>query len=87
MKTMIRVAAASQPPAVAGAIAALVRQYCWAEVQAIGANAVNQMMKAAIIAQRYLEEDGLALTMVPSFVMVELYGQEWTAMRLQVQGC
>ena len=52
---LIRVAADSPPSAVAGAIAKQVRRKGWAEVQAIGAGAVNQMMKAAIVARHYLE--------------------------------
>ncbi len=87
MENIIRVAADSQPSTVAGAIAAFVRQHQRAEVQAIGARAVNQMMKAATIARRYLEEDGLSLTLRPSFVLVEIHGQERTAVRLHIRGC
>ena len=50
MADVIRVAATSRSTAVAGAIAGVVREHGRAEIQAIGAGAVNQAVKAAAIA-------------------------------------
>ena len=47
---MIKVSATSRTSAVAGAIAGVVREHHRAEVQAIGAGAVNQAIKALVLA-------------------------------------
>ena len=57
MAELIRVSATSRSTAVAGAIAGVMRQQRYAEVQAIGASAVNQAIKAIAIARGYLEQD------------------------------
>jgi stage V sporulation protein S len=82
---VMKVAAKSRSTAVAGAIAGVVRESGRAEVQAIGAGAVNQALKAAAIARGYLALDGIDVVCVPSFVEVEIDGQERTAIRLAVE--
>jgi stage V sporulation protein S len=82
---VIKVAARSRSTAVAGAIAGVVRENGRAEVQAIGAGAVNQALKAAAIASGYLELDGIAIVCIPSFVEVEIDGQERTAIKLSIE--
>jgi stage V sporulation protein S len=84
MGEIIRVAADSQPSAVAGAIANVIREHRRAEVQAIGVNAVNQMMKATIIARRYLVENNLDLSIVPDFADVIINERQLTALKLYV---
>jgi stage V sporulation protein S len=85
MVDVIRVAAQSRSTAVAGAIAGVVREQGRAEVQAIGAGAVNQAVKAAAIARGFLALDGLDIVCIPSFTDVELGGQERTAIRIAVE--
>lgn len=82
---VIRVAAISRSTAVAGAIAGVMREKGNVDVQAIGAGAVNQAIKAVIIARGYLELDGIDIICIPSFVEVMIDGQERTAVRLTVQ--
>jgi stage V sporulation protein S len=82
---MIKVAARSRSTAVAGAIAGVVRESGRAEVQAIGAGAVNQAVKAAAIARGYLELDGIDVICIPSFVEVQIDGLERTAIRLSIE--
>ena len=82
---VIKVAARSRSTAVAGAIAGVVRENGRAEVQAIGAGAVNQALKAAAIASGYLELDGINIVCIPSFVEVEIDGQERTAIKLSIE--
>ena len=82
---VIKVAARSRSTAVAGAIAGVVRENGRAEVQAIGAGAVNQALKAAAIAHGYLELDGIDIVCIPSFVEVEIDGQERTAIKLSIE--
>lgn len=81
---VIKVSARSRTAAVAGAIAGVVRESQRAEVQAIGAGAVNQAIKAIVIAKGYLEEEGVQVVCDPSFVDVEIDDQERTAVRIVV---
>jgi len=82
---VIRVAASSRSTAVAGAIAGVMREQEQVDVQAIGAGAVNQAIKAVTIARGYLELDGIDIVCVPSFVEVMIDDQERTAVRLCVE--
>jgi len=82
---VIKVSAESRTSAVAGAIAGVVRERRRAEVQAIGAGAVNQAVKAVAIARGYLHEDGLDVICIPEFVTVDIEGKERTAVRLVVE--
>jgi stage V sporulation protein S len=83
--TVIKVSSQSRTSAVAGAIAGVVREHRRAEVQAIGAGAVNQAVKAVAIARGYLQEDGLDVICIPEFTSVEIDGKERTALRLVVE--
>ena len=82
---VIKVSANSRSTAVAGAIAGVIREQKHAEVQAIGASAVNQAIKAVAIANGYLKLDGIQIVCVPSFTEVEINGNERTAVRLSVE--
>jgi stage V sporulation protein S len=82
---IIKVAATSRSTAVAGAIAGVMREKGQVDVQAIGAGAVNQAVKAITIARGYLELDGIDIICVPSFVEVAIDNQERTAVRLTVE--
>ncbi|MEA3377665.1 MAG: stage V sporulation protein S [Chloroflexota bacterium] len=82
---IIRVASDSRSTAVAGAIAGVMREQDHVDVQAIGAGAVNQAVKAVAIARGYLELDGIDIICIPSFVEVDIEGQERTAVRLGVE--
>jgi len=81
---VIKVSARSRSTAVAGAIAGVIRDQGYAEVQAIGASAVNQAVKAVAIARGYLQEDGIAIVTIPVFVEVDIQGLERTAVKLVV---
>lgn len=82
---VIKVSAKSRSTSVAGAIAGVVRENGHAEVQAIGAGAVNQAIKATAIARGYLTLDGIDVICIPSFTEVEIDGQERTALRFVVE--
>ena len=82
---VIKVSARSRTASVAGAIAGVMREVRRAEVQAIGAGAVNQAIKAIAIARGYLLEEGIDIICVPSFVEVEIDTQERTALRILVE--
>jgi len=82
---IIKVASTSRSTAVAGAIAGVMRERGQVDVQAIGAGAVNQAVKACCIARGYLELDGIDIVCIPMFVEVDIDGQERTAVRLSVE--
>ncbi len=82
---IIKVSARSRTASVAGAIAGVIRESGRAEVQAIGAGAVNQAVKAIAIATGYLEEEDVHVVCVPSFVEVFIEDQERTAVRIVVE--
>lgn len=82
---MIKVSANSRTSAVAGAIAGVVREHHRAEVQAIGAGAVNQAMKALVLATGYLRNDGIFVSCVPEFADVTIEDKVRTAIRLVIE--
>lgn len=82
---IIKVSAKSRSTAVAGAIAAVIREQRFAEVQAIGAGAVNQAVKALAIARGYLSRDDIDIVFTPYFTEVDIDGQERTAVRFKVE--
>ena len=83
---IIKVSARSRKSAVAGAIAGVFREHGRAEVQAIGAGAVNQSIKALVLAISYLKErDGIDVACVPEFVDVEIEDKVRTAIKLVVE--
>ncbi len=82
---VLKVSAHSRPSAVAGAIAAVVRNTGRADVQAIGAGATNQAIKAVAIARDYLQPDGIDIMVVPAFIDVLIANEERTAIRLAVE--
>jgi len=82
---IIKVSATSRTSAVAGAIAGVIREHNKAEVQAIGAGAVNQAVKALILANGYLKEEGIHVACIPEFVDVEIEDKVRTAVRLVIE--
>ena len=81
----IKVSANSRTSAVAGAIAGVIREHKRAEVQAIGAGAVNQAIKALALATTYLKNDGINVACVPEFVDVEIEDKVRTAVKLVIE--
>ena len=84
MPDLIKVSANSHPLAVAGAIAGIIREHKHAEVQAIGAGAVNQAVKALILATGYLKEDSIRIAFVPEFADVKIEENLRTAIKLVI---
>lgn len=82
---IIKVAASSRTPAVAGAIAGIVREHGSVEVQAIGASAVNRAIKSIVMAQKYLHAEEKHLWFHPRFMDTLIKGQERTVLQLVVE--
>ena len=81
----VKVSARSVPKAVAGAIAAIIREGRSVEVQAVGAGAVNQAVKAIAIACVYMKEENTEIATIPSFAGIEINGEERTAICFVVE--
>lgn len=79
-----RVSSQSNPNSTAGAIANVVREQGFAELQMIGAGAVNQAIKAVAIARTFLASSGVDLVCIPTFTEVHIDGALRTAIRLAV---
>lgn len=82
---LLKVSSNSSSSAVAGALAAIIREQGGAELQAIGAGAVNQAIKAVAIARGFVAPQGIDLVCVPAFTNIDIDGAEKTALRLIVQ--
>ena len=82
---ILKVSASSRPVAVAGAIAGVIRSKGKVEIQAIGAGAINQAIKAIAISRGYVAPGGLDLVCTPSFIDISIDGEERTGIRLVVE--
>ena len=82
---IIKVSGSSRTSAVAGAIAGVFRDNKVVEIQAIGAGAVNQAVKALVLAKNYLAEDGFDVVFIPSFTEVVINENERTAVQIIVE--
>lgn len=82
---VLRVSAKSKPNAVAGALAGVIKEKGSAEIQAIGAGALNQAIKAVAIARIFVESSDIDLICIPAFTDIEIEGEERTAIRLIVE--
>ena len=82
---IIKVAGKSRTSAVAGAIAGVFREKQYVEVQAIGASAINQAVKAMALAKSYLAEDGHNIVCIPEFVDVVIDDKIRTAIKFVIE--
>ena len=82
---IIKVAGTSRTAAVAGAIAGVFRENEITEIQAIGAGAVNQAVKAIILSRGYLTEDGFDVVFFAEFTDVEIDGNIRTAIKITAE--
>ena len=82
---LLKVSTKSSPNSVAGAISGVVREHGSVEIQAIGAGASNQAIKAVAIARGFLAPSGIDLICVPAFTTVAIDGEERTGIKLIVE--
>ena len=82
---VLKVSAKSNPNSVAGALAGVLREKGGAEIQSIGAGALNQAVKAIAIARGFVAPSGIDLVTVPAFTDIEIEGEERTAIKLIVE--
>jgi stage V sporulation protein S len=82
---VLKVSAKSNPNSIAGALAGVIRERGMAEIQAIGAGALNQAVKAVAIARGFVAPSGLELICIPAFTDIQIDGEERTAIKLIVE--
>jgi stage V sporulation protein S len=82
---ILKVSSKSNPNAVAGALAGVIRKKGTAELQAIGAGALNQAVKAVAIARGFVAPSGVDLIAIPTFTDIEIDGKDRTAIKLIVE--
>ncbi|MDD4066875.1 MAG: stage V sporulation protein S [Clostridia bacterium] len=82
---ILRISTKSNPNSIAGAIAGLVKESGHAEMQAIGAGALNQAVKAIAIARGFVAPTGADLVCTPAFTEVQIAGEGRTGIKLLVE--
>ncbi|GAU79088.1 MULTISPECIES: stage V sporulation protein S [Fusibacter] len=82
---VLKVSSKSNPNSVAGALAGVIREHGSAEIQAVGAGAINQSIKAIAIARGFVSPSGIDLVCIPAFADIIIDGEERTAIKLIVQ--
>jgi len=82
---VLKVSTKSNPNSVAGAIAGAIRSGEAVIIQVVGAGALNQAVKASVIARGILAESGLDIVCVPAFANIEIDGEQRTALRLRLE--
>ncbi|RQD74596.1 MAG: stage V sporulation protein S [Candidatus Syntrophonatronum acetioxidans] len=82
---ILKVSANSKPKSVAGALAAVIRETGKAEIQAVGAGAVNQAIKAIAITRGYVAPNGINLVAIPAFAEIVIDNEERTAIKFIVE--
>ena len=82
---VLKVSTKSNPNSVAGALAAIIKEKNIVEIQAVGAGAINQAVKAIAIARGFVAPSGKDIVCVPAFTDIEIDGEERTAIKIIVQ--
>ena len=82
---VLKVSTKSNPNSVAGALAAIIKEQNIAEIQAVGAGAINQAVKAIAIARGFIAPSGKDVVCIPAFTGIQIDGEERTAIKLIVQ--
>ena len=82
---VLKVSTKSNPNSVAGALAAIINERNTVEIQAVGAGAINQAVKAIAIARGFVAPSGKDIVCIPAFTDIEIDGEERTAIKLIIQ--
>ncbi|MEG0295978.1 MAG: stage V sporulation protein S [Clostridium sp.] len=82
---VLKVSTKSNPNSVAGALAAIIKEKNIVEIQAVGAGAINQAVKAIAIARGFVAPSGKDIVCIPAFTDIQIDGEERTAIKLIIQ--
>lgn len=83
--TLLKVSSKSKANAVAGAITGVIKERGKAELQVVGAGALNQAVKAVAIARGFIAPSGVDLICIPAFHEIDINGEERTAIKILVE--
>ena len=81
----LKVSSKSNPSSVAGALANVFKEHNNVEIQAVGAGALNQAIKAIAIARGFVAPSGKNLVCIPAFADISIEGEEKTAIKLIIE--
>ncbi len=81
----LKVSSKSNPNSVAGALANVFRSNGSVEIQAVGAGALNQAIKAVAIARGFLAPSGKNIVCIPAFTDISIEGEDRTAIKLIIE--
>ena len=81
----LKVSSKSNSSSVAGALANVFKEHNIVEIQAVGAGAINQAVKAIAIARGFVAPSGKNLVCTPAFIDINIDGEERTAIKLIVE--
>ncbi|MBR1386212.1 MAG: stage V sporulation protein S [Bacilli bacterium] len=81
----LKVSSKSNPNNVAGAITNILKEKDKVEVQVIGAGALNQLVKAIIIARGFVAPLGKNIVCIPSFNDIKINDEEKTAIKMIIE--
>ncbi len=82
---VLKVSSKSNPNKVAGALANLLKENPRISIQAVGAAAINQAVKAIAIARGFVAPSGIDIICIPAFVDIEIHNEKRTAMKFIVE--
>lgn len=82
---ILKVSSTSNPAKVAGALANLLKVNSKMTLQAVGAGAINQAVKAIAIARGFLAPGGIDLICIPAFVDIEIEAEKRTAIKFLIE--
>ena len=82
---VLKVSTKSNPNSVAGALAAIIKEKNVVEIQAVGAGAINQAVKAIAISRGFVAPSGKDIVCIPAFTDIQIDGESRTAIKLIVQ--
>ena len=85
MNKLLKVSSKSNPNSVAGALTNVIKEYKYAEIQAVGAGALNQAIKSIAIARGFIAPSGSDIVCVPAFSEALIDGETKTAIKLIVE--
>ena len=83
--TLLKVSSKSNVHRVAGALAGSIREDGRAEMQTIGAGALNQAIKAISVTRTFFIPEGIDLICIPALRNLEIDGELKTVIRLKVE--
>ena len=85
MSQSFKVSSKSNANSVAGALAAHLKEHDSCDISTVGAGALNQAMKAMIIARWFLAPLGIEIVCIPSFEEILINEEKRTAIHIHIE--